>query len=85
MLKDLSFHSLTNNKFYYVVFAIISLIITILNVGGVYIIHFIDIMWPLNPLSSITNSFNIWSYSDYGYNNGINIFNFQYYFEWNSR
>lgn len=80
MLKDLSFHSLTNNKFYYVVFAIISLIITILNVGGVYIIHFIDIMWPLNPLSSITNSFNIWSYSDYGYNNGINIFNFQYYF-----
>ena len=80
ILEGLSFHLLTKDKFYYVVFAIISLIITVLNVGGVYIIHFIDIAWPLNPLSSITNSFNSWSYLDYGYFNDINIFNFQYYF-----
>lgn len=68
------------NRFYYILFAIISIIITAVNMGGPYIIHFIDIMWPLNPVQSIYNSFNIWSYSDYGYFNGINIFNFQYYF-----
>jgi hypothetical protein len=68
------------NKFYYMLFAVISVAITSLNIGGPYIIHFIDIMWPLNPIQSIYNSFNIWSYSNYGYFNGINIFNFQYFF-----
>lgn len=70
----------TSNKFYYLLFAAISVLITFLNIGGQYIIHFIDIMWPLNPVESILTSFNMWSYSSYGYVNGINIFNFQYFF-----
>ena len=76
--KNLNINKM-ENKFYYLLFAIISVTITYLNIGGPYIIHFIDIMWPLNPVQSIYNSFNIWSYSNYGYFNGINIFNFSYY------
>ena len=79
MLKKDDFNFLSSNKFYYLLFAIVSIIITILNLGGPYIVHFIDIMWPLNPIQSIRNSFYIWNFDDYGYFNGINIFNFQYY------
>lgn len=78
--RRLNLNLLKSNKFYYLLFAAVSTLITSLNIGGQYIIHFIDIMWPLNPVESILTSFNMWSYSDYGYVNGINIFNFQYFF-----
>jgi hypothetical protein len=78
--RKLDLNLLASNKFYYLLFAAISAVITSLNIGGPYIIHFIDITWPLNPVESILTSFNMWSYSSYGYVNGINIFNFQYFF-----
>ncbi len=57
-------------------FAIIGLVavyVTLINVGGNYVIHFIDEIWPVNPSGQLVSYFNAWSGSQMG---GLNVLNF---------
>ena len=66
-----------NNNLIYVAFAAISIFVSSINTSGNYIIHFIDIFWPVNMGSSIyyTKSFFFaWSSEDFGMYTILNIF-----------
>ena len=60
---------------YYFLILFISIFTAVINIGGPYTIHFIDILWPIRPISEFVNLFNFWSPYNYGGNGGINLFN----------
>ncbi len=60
---------------YYLFILIISIFTAVINIGGPYTIHFIDILWPIRPLGELRVLFNFWSPYNYGGNGGINLFN----------
>ena len=70
------------SKLPYVIFLILGITVAAINVGGNYIIHFIDIYWPINELSAInivSSYFSAWSTESMGGYTAINIFNFPEY------
>ncbi|MGC8506627.1 MAG: hypothetical protein ACP5NK_08055, partial [Thermoplasmata archaeon] len=69
-------------KIPYIFFLILGITVAALNVGGNYIIHFIDISWPINKTSAISivaSFFSSWSTESMGGYTAINIFNFPPY------
>ena len=57
------------SKLPYVIFLILGITVAAINVGGNYIIHFIDIYWPINELSAInivSSYFSAWSTESMG-------------------
>ncbi|MEM3828770.1 MAG: hypothetical protein QXP36_06115, partial [Conexivisphaerales archaeon] len=65
-------------RYAYLIFAILSITVSVVNLGGNYIIHFIDIYWPVNAPSSLyftENFFSAWSTENMGGYNILNIFN----------
>jgi hypothetical protein len=73
---------LIRNKVPYIIFLILGVTVAAINVGGNYIIHFIDIYWPINESSAInivSGYFSAWSTESMGGYTAINIFNFPEY------
>ena len=61
----------------FITFAVLSVFVSAINVGGDYIIHFVDIFWPTNAASSyfFTQSFfSTWSTENFGLYTALNIF-----------
>lgn len=65
-LNNNSILKLIRSKFSYVFILVFFLIISSLNVGGNFIIHFIDMLWPLVPLQNFYSDFQAWNMMNLG-------------------
>ncbi len=63
-------------NFLYLIFLILSIIITTINIGGKYEINFINIQWPFNSKIVFFNLFKGLTLYNYGNINFISFFNF---------
>ncbi|MBX8640290.1 MAG: hypothetical protein KIS29_08150 [Thermoplasmata archaeon] len=59
----------------YLIFIAFATYVTAVNVKGIYIIHFIDQTWPLNPAQDIVTLLYAWKVKNMGGSQILNIFN----------
>ncbi len=59
----------------FVFIILVAFYVTVVNVGGNFIIHFIDEIWPLDPSEQLVSYFSAWSSSQMGGLNMLNFFN----------
>lgn len=59
----------------YLTFISIAAVVSALNIGGNYLLRFIDIAWPVKPLASLVTLQYAWSPLNLGDFNVLNIFN----------
>ena len=59
----------------YLIFLAFATYVTAVNVKGIYIIHFIDQTWPLNPAQEIVTLLYAWKVKNMGGSQILNIFN----------
>ena len=57
----------------YSIIVLISIIVTALNIGGEYIIHFIDINWSIRPSMSLSQALFSWNMQSFGNITTLNV------------